>query len=79
MVDFLLEKNAKTWAISKNEDIALLLASYYGHSKVAELLLRKNSDVNQTDKNGNTALTLASGNNHPETVKMLANIFGLSE
>ena len=44
-----------------NGNTALMLAAYYGHTKVVELLLSdKRVNVNQSDNNGTTALMLAA-------------------
>jgi uncharacterized protein len=47
---------------------ALMLASFYGHSKIVELLLEKGSDETMVDKQGKTALIFAVEGTNPDVV-----------
>ena len=47
---------------------ALMLASFYGHSKIVELLLEDGADETMVDKQGKTALIFAVEGTNPDVV-----------
>ncbi len=60
VVDFLLQKGARTEAQDFSGNTALMGASFKGYKELAEKLLHAGADVNQRNGNGATALTFAA-------------------
>lgn len=50
---------------------AVILASFYGQTKVVDLLIAKGADVNVMDNDGETALMKAASRDKPDVVKAL--------
>lgn len=49
----------------------LILATYFGHQKIAEVLLKRGADIDARDTSGNTALMGVSFKGFYEIVKLL--------
>ncbi len=66
-----LDSGADVNAKNGNGMAPLMLASLYGHAKVAELVLARDAEIKAGNGDGNTALHMASFFAYPETVKLL--------
>jgi hypothetical protein len=67
----LLERGADVNVRGKDGETALMIVSWYGKKKIAELLIKKGIDLNAKDNFGRTALMYASWYGHKEIVKLL--------
>ncbi len=67
LVNF-MEKN--NWSVHADDDEALQMANYYGHSKIVAMLINAGADVHA---NNDQALRWASFNGHTEIVTALIN------
>ena len=76
VIEFLREKGAKEWVISKEEALEVSQGFWKDSSNLKSLeeikeLLKKGADVNVSDKYGDTALMVAAINGQLEVVKCL--------
>ena len=53
--------------------VALMLASAYGYTEIAEALIKAGANVNARDKVGDTALMLARRFDYPKVIEALVN------
>lgn len=71
VVDFLLQKGAKTGGQDAAGNTALMGVSFKGYTNVAKKLLDAGADVNERNGNGATALTFAATFGHLAIAEML--------
>jgi hypothetical protein len=71
VVDFLLQKGAKTSGQDAAGNTALMGVCFKGYKELAKKLLDAGADVNERNTNGATALTFAATFGHLEIAEML--------
>lgn len=71
VVDFLLEKGARTEAQDAAGNTALMGACFKGYRALAEKLIAAGADVNQRNGNGAPALTFAATFGHLQIAELL--------
>ncbi|VGO12018.1 Phosphocholine transferase AnkX [Pontiella desulfatans] len=72
-LSFLIEEGADVNGDLHNGTTPLMLAAYYGHSKISEILIEAGSDVSKKDKSGYDALLYAVLRGVPDVVSQLIN------
>lgn len=71
VVDFLLEKGAKTSGQDAAGNTALMGVCFKGYKELARKLIDAGAEVNERNSNGATALTFAATFGHLEIAEML--------
>lgn len=71
VVDFLLQKGAKTEGQDAAGNTALMGVSFKGYRELAQKLIDAGAEVNERNVNGATALTFAATFGHMEIAEML--------
>ena len=71
VVDFLLQKGAKTTGQDAAGNTALMGVCFKGYTELARKLVEAGADVNERNANGATALTFAATFGHLEIAELL--------
>lgn len=72
IVEFLISNGAEVNAKSSMENYTPLhMASFDGHTSVAELLIASGADIHEKSTDGVTALDIATQHNHQSLVELL--------
>jgi ankyrin repeat protein len=72
LADALVSHGADVHVVDKEGVSALVLASYFGLSKVVKSLIQKGSNVHATALDGMTSLIVASSEGHVDIVRFIA-------